>query len=75
MTRYVVLEMQTNEENQTGTLIDVFDDRNLAESKYHLVLSAAAVSSIAMHTAVLLTNKGELIEKRMYLHAPEPEPE
>lgn len=42
--KYIVLEIQTNVDGTIGTLIDSFDTRNEAESKYHLVLSSASIS-------------------------------
>ena len=43
---YIVLEIQTNSDGTVGTIIDTFTSRNLAEQKYHLILSAAAVSQL-----------------------------
>jgi len=64
---YIVLEAQTNG-NTTATLIDTFSDLNLAESKYHLVLSAAAVSQVQKHTAALIDETGLCIKSQCYEH-------
>ena len=71
--KFLVIEIQTNANGAVSYLVDTFDSQALAEQKYFLVLSAAAVSSIPIHTAVLLTNTGATLEKRVYTHTPEPD--
>ena len=49
-----------------------------AESKYHEILSAAAVSTMAEHAAILFTSEGFPMMHQCYKHAvanPEPTPE
>lgn len=67
---YIVIEAQTNG-NTTATLIDTFADPNLAESKYHMVLAAAAVSKVEKHTAALLDETGYCIKSQCYEHGGE----
>lgn len=48
-----------------------------AESKYHEILAAAAVSAFVQHSATLLTSDGRAIMNQCYNHVveePEPEP-
>lgn len=71
---YVVVELQTNDEGQVANLVTQHATREEAESKYHAVLSAAAVSSVAYHAAVLMTNTGHVHETKCYHHE-KPEPE
>jgi hypothetical protein len=71
---YIIIEIQTYNDGQVGTLVDSFSDRNLAEQKYHLILSAAAVSSVPTHAAVMLMDDGYQIKKETYYHTP-PAPE
>lgn len=66
---YIVMELQTNANGVVGNFIFTYADRNEAESKYHQILGFAAVSTVAVHTAVLMTNDGQLIERRAYRHA------
>lgn len=49
---YIVLEMQTN--NGTTAIVPpfVYTNQKEAESKFHAVLAAAAVSNVEEHTAV-----------------------
>lgn len=49
-----------------------------AESKYHEVLAAAAVSELPQHSATLLTSDGRAVMNQVYRHdavQPEVEPE
>jgi hypothetical protein len=72
--KFIVLEIQTNVDGTIGTLINSFDTRNEAESKYHLVLSSAAVSQLPMHSASMMTSDGKLLSCQSYTHAVEPTP-
>lgn len=65
---YIVFEIQTNANGTVGTLVSTYADQNEAESKYHLVLSAAAVSAVPVHSCALLTDEGFLIESKCYKH-------
>lgn len=72
---YIVMEMQTN--NGTTAIVTpaTYSDRNQAESKFHQILQAAAVSNVKVHTAVMLTEDGRLARpSECYRHEPEPEP-
>lgn len=64
---FVVMEIQSD--NQTATtLINSYTNRNEAESKFHQILGAAAVSSVPTHTAVLLTDTGRELKNETYSH-------
>ena len=65
--KYLVIEIQ-NTNGNVAHLFDAFDDRNQAESKYHHVLSAAAVSAVPVHTAMLCTDDGFTLESKCYKH-------
>ena len=65
---YIILEAQTNTDGTVGTLINSYTDKNEAESKYHQVLSAAAISSIPIHTAFMLTAEGQVLRSECYRH-------
>lgn len=66
MTKFIVLEIQNG-----ANIVTTFDDRAQAESKYHTVLAAAAISEVEVHTAMLLTNTGNTLEAKCYLHSKE----
>lgn len=66
---YIVLEIQTS--TSVATIVDSYSDRNQAESKYHQILSAAALSSVPKHSAVLMDDVGETIKMDSYIHETE----
>lgn len=63
---YIVLEIQTS--TTVATLVSSYENRNQAESKYHQILTAAAVSSIPKHSAVLMDDEGNRIKSECYIH-------
>lgn len=70
--QYIVIELQTNNANGTvGNLVYAYADRNEAERKYHLILADAAVSTINVHAAVLMTNEGQVLMNSVYYHPDE----
>lgn len=66
--KYVVIELQTNPDGAIGNLVWAFDTRDAAESKYHAVLSAAAVSALPCHAATLLDSEGFALASQCYHH-------
>lgn len=72
--KYIVIELQNNADGTVSNLVYTYDSKNEAESKYHLVLSSAAVSQVRIHAAMLATTDGKLIASQHYIHIPEPEP-
>lgn len=63
---YIVIEIQTS--NTVATLVNSYEDRNQAESKYHQILTAAALSSVPKHSAVLMNDEGQTIKDETYIH-------
>lgn len=63
---YIVVEIQTGKDGAVGTLINSYDDRRTAESRYHQILSAAAVSSLSVHAAMLMTERGKPLKYEFY---------
>ena len=63
---YIVLEIQTS--TSVATIVDSYSDRNQAESKYHQILTAAALSSVPKHSAVLMNDVGQTIKNETYIH-------
>lgn len=73
---FIVLEIQTVTTGNTSVLHTVFPDRATAEQKYHQILSYAAVSTVAIHSAVMLASDGRMLKTESYTHTqPEPETE
>lgn len=63
---YIVLEIQTS--NTVATIVNSYEDRNQAESKYHQILTAAALSNVPKHSAVLMNDEGQTIKSETYIH-------
>lgn len=66
--RYTVIEIQTGTDGKVANLVTTYETRNEAESAFHSVLAAAALSSLPVHAASILTNEGALVETRCYRH-------
>ena len=66
--KYLVIEIQTNSDGTVGNFVWSYDNENDAWSKYHAVLSSAAVSSIPVHSACLIGNDGNLIAQWCFRH-------
>lgn len=63
---YIVIEIQAS--TTVATLVNSYEDRNQAESKYHQILMSAAVSAVPRHGAVMLTDEGERLKNECYIH-------
>ena len=83
MTQIYIVEIQQYANGEFGHLVHyAFDDdpekaRLKAESKYHEVLSAAAVSNTKSHSAIMFSTESFPLLHQCYKHevTPEPEPE
>lgn len=74
--KYIVMELQTSSDGTVANLVWQFDDRLAAESKYHSILAAAAISQLPIHASMIFTNDGTMVMSAYYVHEqPEPEPE
>lgn len=73
---FIVLEFQTDAAGTTVVAPPLtYATLNEAKSKYHLILSSAAVSSVVYHAAAIMYSNGNLIESECFEHIPEPTPE
>ena len=66
--KYILIELQTNADGTVGNIVTAYDNLDQAESAWHSVLAAAAISSLPVHAAVLINNRGEVVESRHYEH-------
>ena len=67
---YIVFEIQYNGKT-AATLTNVYETANDANAKYHTILASAAVSSLPVHSAVIMDETGNLIKSEFYRHASE----
>lgn len=64
---YLVIEIQKDGE-QLAPLVSAYGAQNEAESRFHQILAAAAVSSVPVHAAALLSEEGFLLCSGCYKH-------
>ena len=67
---YLVMEIQKTGE-QVANLVYSYVNQNEAESKYYAILSVAAISTVEQHAVTLLTDQGNCIMSRFYIHKTE----
>lgn len=67
---YIILEIQTNE---TSALLPplAYEDKNEAEAAYHSKLASAAVSTVKLHTVVMMDEYGVVLKNEFYNHEAE----
>ena len=66
--KYLVIEIQTNSDGTVGNIVTAKDSRLEAESTYHGILAAAAISALPQHAAVMLTSEGTYLASQCYEH-------
>lgn len=72
---FIIQEVQTNGSQTALTPAVTFENRNQAESRFHSILSVAAVSSVEIHTVIMYDECGNSIKSDYYKHTTEPEEE
>lgn len=70
---YIITEIQSGADG-VGIINQTAADRQHAESVYHMMLGAAAISAVKTHSVVLMTDEGFVLESKCYKHVPVPEP-
>lgn len=74
MYQYYIIEIQKTHEGEYAHLIHYEYDTNpdiarqKAESKFHQVLTSAAVSNTALHSATLISDEGVPLRNECYKH-------
>ena len=64
---YKIIEMQTNGGSCVHLVFDAATKEE-AYSKYYQVLSAAAISDVEVHSAIMLTDESEPIVHKSFEH-------
>lgn len=64
---YILIEIQSDGET-ASTIVNTYEDRAHADQAFHLILAAAAVSSVKYHSAVMLTHDGQPVFSEGYTH-------
>ena len=65
---YIVIELQKNTEGQVANIVTEHANLAEAESKYHAILSVAAVSEIPVHSAIIVSEEGVPMQWKCYKH-------
>ena len=66
---YIIIEIQKMNSGVVAIVPPTsYSDRNVAEQAYHQTLSYAAVSSVDVHSVVMLSDTGETIKRETYYH-------
>lgn len=68
---YIIQEIQTN--NGQSSLLPAVTkaDKNEAESTWHSIMSAAAISSVQVHTVIMYDEHGNVEMRGYYEHLQE----
>lgn len=65
---FITIELQKNEDGAVANIVNSYETQPEAESKYHSILAAAAVSNLPCHSAVLVSEEGFPIMHQCYKH-------
>ena len=65
---FIVLELQTYADGTVGTLIETADNYNQAKSIFHQKLASAAISTVPIHSVVILNCDGVVSDQESYRH-------
>lgn len=66
---YIILEMQTNNgQTSIPTPIQTAETKNAAMSTYHSILAVASISSVELHTAMVIDGTGKIYACESYSH-------
>lgn len=65
---YIVIELQKNTQGTVSNIVTAHQNLAEAESKYHAILANAAISTVPMHSAVILSEDGFPVKHQCYKH-------
>jgi hypothetical protein len=65
---YIVIELQKNADGAVANLVTSHNTLAEAESKYYSVLAAAALSTIPVHSAIIVSEEGFPVKNQCYKH-------
>lgn len=68
MNKYIVIEIQTMADGTVANVTTAYDSQNAAESAYHTILAAAAVSELPCHAAIVVSSEGFPLMHQCYKH-------
>ena len=65
---YIVIELQKNAEGQVSHLVTNHNTLAEAESKYYSILASAAISTVPVHSAIIVSEDGNPVKNNSYKH-------
>ena len=65
---YIVIELQKNKDGKVGNIVTSHNTLAEAESKYHSILAAAAMSEVSAHSAIIVSEEGFPVQHQCYKH-------
>ena len=65
---YIIIEMQVLNGTPAIPPISTWQDRQAAESEFHRLCSIAAVSSVPLHTVMMVDTNGNTLRAEHYEH-------
>lgn len=65
---YIVIELQKNADDVVSNIVTSHENMREAESHYHSILAAAAISTLPVHSAIILTEEGFPVIYQCYKH-------
>lgn len=65
---FVVIELQKSENGAVSNIVTEHSTQAEAESKYHAILAAAAVSNVPVHSAIIVSEEGFPLMHQCYKH-------
>lgn len=65
---YIVIELQKNADGQVSNLVTSHNSLAEAESKYYSILASAAVNTVPVHSAIIVSEEGFPVKHQCYKH-------
>lgn len=65
---YIIVEMQTYDNGQVGTIVTQKERYEDAQSVFHAALASAAISELPVHAVTILNNMGYVVETKYFAH-------
>ena len=65
---YIVIELQKNAEGIVSNLVTSHNTLAEAESKFYSILASAAVNSVPVHSAIIVSEEGFPVKHQCYKH-------
>lgn len=65
---YIVIELQKNAEGTVSNLVTSHTTLADAESKFYSVLASAAINTVPVHSAIIVSEEGFPVRYQCYKH-------